>query len=162
MTDVQVRVAGHGLYINEAAATWAETTAARDGEAEIAPLGLAQPLIQTVVDSSPRSLLLVALDASDRVVGFAAVEPVSQDAATAEIRYVGVRPDSWGRGVGRQLMLALPDRLAAAGFVWGELAVYADNHRAVKLYEGLGWFRYGEATPHPRSGRLEQRYRLDF
>ncbi|HEX5541031.1 MAG TPA: hypothetical protein VFX60_05640 [Micromonospora sp.] len=43
MTNVQVRAASHGQYINEAATIWAETTAARDGEAEIAPLGLARP-----------------------------------------------------------------------------------------------------------------------
>lgn len=151
-----------GRYIDEAATVWAEATAFRDGEAEIAPLDLARPLIRSVVDSSPRSLLLVALDANDRVVGFAAVKPVPENESIAEIRYLGVKPDSWGRGVGRQLMLTLPNRLAAAGYIRAELAVYVDNHRAVRLYEGLGWFPYGETTPHPRSGRLEQRYRLDM
>ncbi|MEU9510812.1 GNAT family N-acetyltransferase [Micromonospora sp. NPDC048170] len=162
MTVVHVRVANHGQHLDEAATVWAETTAARDGEAEIAPLELARPVIQAVVDSSPRSFLLVALDADDRVVGFAAVEPVSRDESTAEVRYLGVRPTSWRRGVGRQLLLALPTCLAAAGFARGELAVYTDNHRAIRLYEGRGWVSYGEPTPHPRSGRQEQRYRLDF
>jgi ribosomal protein S18 acetylase RimI-like enzyme len=162
MINAQIWAAGRGQYIDEAATIWAETTATRDGKAEIAPLDLARPVIRAVVDNSPRSLLLVALDADDRVVGFAAVEPGSPAESTAELRYLGVRPTSWGRGVGRQLLRALPSHLAAAGFVCGELAVYTDNHRAVKLYEGLGWVPYGEAAPHPRSGRLEQRYRLDF
>ncbi|MEU6078700.1 GNAT family N-acetyltransferase [Micromonospora sp. NPDC047074] len=162
MTNVRVGVASHGQHLDEAATIWAETTAARDGEAEVAPLDLARPVIQAVVDSSPRSMLLVALAAGDRVVGFAAVEPVSGGESTAELRYLGVRPDSWGRGIGRQLLLALPNHLAAAGFVRGELAVYTDNHRAVALYGRLGWIPYGESTPHPRTGRSEQRYRLDF
>ncbi|MDO3702050.1 GNAT family N-acetyltransferase [Micromonospora sp. C28SCA-DRY-2] len=160
MTNAQVRVARRGEYVDEAATIWAEATAARDGDPEAAPLDQARPVIQAVLDGSPRSMLLVALDAGDRVVGFAAVEP--GDAATAEIRYLGVRPDSWGRGVGRHLLLALPGQLAGAGFVRGELAVYLDNPRAVALYESAGWSPYGDATPHPRSGRLEQRYRLDL
>ncbi|MGV9309553.1 N-acetyltransferase family protein [Nonomuraea sp. NPDC003727] len=160
MTNVRVQVAGHGQHIDEAATIWAETTAARDGDDEVAPLSLARPVIQAVVDSSPRSLLFVALGADERIVGFAAVEPVPADESTAEVRYLGVHPGSWGQGVGRHLMSALPDRLPAAGFAQAELAVYVDNRRAVKLYEGLGWLPYGEATPHPRSGRLEQRYRL--
>ncbi|WP_327011022.1 GNAT family N-acetyltransferase [Dactylosporangium sp. NBC_01737] len=160
MTTVHIRVAGDREHLDEAATIWAEATAARDGEAEVAPLSLARPLIQRVIERSPRSLLVVALDASDRVVGFAAVEPVSADGSTAEVRYLAVRPGSWGGGVGRQLMLALPGVLAAAGFTHGELDVYLDNPRAVNLYEELGWIPSGDAAPHPRTGRLEQRYRL--
>jgi ribosomal protein S18 acetylase RimI-like enzyme len=162
MSSVQIRVAGPGGHIDEAATIWAEATAARDGDAEVAPLSFARPLIQRVIESSPRSLLVVAFDPGDRVVGFAAVEPMPSDASTADIRYLGVQPSSWGGGIGRQLMLALPSLLADAGFAHGELDVYLDNPRAIKLYEGLGWLSHGAATPHPRSGRLEQRYRLDL
>ncbi|MEU4780387.1 GNAT family N-acetyltransferase [Micromonospora sp. NPDC023633] len=77
-------------------------------------------------------------------------------------RHLGVEPDSWGRGVGRHLVRAVPAHLAGAGFVRAELSVYVDNPQAVRLYETTGWLPYGEATPHPRSGRLEQRYRLDW
>ena len=106
--------------------------------------------------------MLVALDAGDRVVGFAAIEPTATDPSTADLRYLGVRPGSWGGGVGRQLLQALPGHLATAGFTGGELAVYLDNARAVNLYEGLGRRPVGDAQPHPRSGRPEQRYRLTF
>ncbi|MCL7456842.1 GNAT family N-acetyltransferase [Micromonospora sp. MSM11] len=161
MSDVRVRPATHERHIDEAARIWAEATAARDGDTEVAPLRLARPLIQAVLDGTPRSLLLVALDAG-RVVGFAAVEPVPTDGSTAEIRYLGVEPAAWGRGVGRQLLRAAPAHLAAAGFARAELGVYVDNPRAVSLYEAAGWLPHGEAVPHPRSGRLEQRYRLDW
>lgn len=109
MTSVRIQVAGDREHLDQAAAIWAEATAARDGDAEIAPLSVARPLLQRVAEGSPRSLLL-----------------------------------------------------AAAGFTGGELAVYRDNSRAVKLYEGLGWRPVGDAQPHPRSGRPEQRYRLAF
>ncbi len=157
-----VRAAGHAEYVDEAAAIWAEATAARDGAAEVAPLSLARPLIQRVTERSPRSLLLVALDAGERVVGFAAIEPAPADAATADLRYLGVHPRNWSGGVGRQLLLALPGHLTAAGYVRAELDVYLDNRRAVDLYEHLGWRRTGDPAPHPRTGRLEQRYRLDL
>lgn len=162
MTRVRVQVARRGEYLTEAATIWAEATAVRDGDAEIAPLSLARPLIQRVIESSSRSQLLVALDANDWVVGFAAVEPASADESTADIRYLAVQPRSWGGGVGRQLLLALPNLLGAAGFTHGALDVYLDNSRAITLYEGLGWLPCGDAKPHPRSLRLEQRYRLDF
>ncbi|MEH0971104.1 GNAT family N-acetyltransferase [Micromonospora sp. CPCC 205546] len=161
MSDVRVLPTIHERHIDEAATIWAAATAARDGGTEIAPLRLARPLIQAVLDSAPRSLLLVALDAA-RVVGFAAVGPAPADASTAEIRYLGVAPDGWGRGVGRQLLRAAPAHLAAAGFVRAELDVYVDNPRAVRLYESAGWLPHGGPTPHPRNGRLEQRYRLDW
>ncbi len=147
-------------HLAEAAVIWAEATAARDGDPEVAPLEQALPVIQRVIGSSPRSLLVVAIDEDERVVGFAAIEPLATDAATAEIRYLGVRPGNWGAGVGRRLAGALP-RLAT-GFTHGELEVYVDNPRAVALYESLGWSPHGDARPHPRSGRLEQRYRLAF
>ena len=162
VTGVRIQVAGRGEHLAEAATIWAEATAARDGAAEIAPPDLARPVIQRVTESSARSFLLVALDGDDQIVGFAAIEPASSNESTAEIRYLGVQPGRWGGGIGRQLMLSLPGRLAAAGFTRGELDVYLDNPRATKLYEGLGWRPSGNATPHPRSGRLEQRYQIDL
>ncbi|MFC4045912.1 GNAT family N-acetyltransferase [Dactylosporangium siamense] len=162
MTSVRVQVAGHGEHLDEAATIWAEATAARDGTTEVAPLSLARPVIEQVTDRSPRSMLLVALDPDGVVLGFAAVEPMPADGSTADVRYLAVHPGSWGSGVGRQLMLALPAHLAVAGFTHGELDVYLDNPRAVDLYERHGWLPSGDPTPHPRSGRLEQRFRLEL
>jgi ribosomal protein S18 acetylase RimI-like enzyme len=147
--------------IDAAALIWAETTAARDHDSQVAPLEQARPLIQSVLASSPRSLLLVASD-NTAVVGFAAIEPWSSDNAVAEVRYVGVSPRTWGRGIGRHLMQAVHETLASAGFPQAILMVYADNTPAIRLYERLGWCPHGRPVPHPRTGKPEQQYRLDL
>ena len=86
MTSVHIRVAGPAEHLDEAATIWAEATAARDGDAEVAPLSVARPIIQRVIESSPRSLLLVAVDGSDQVVGFAAVAPMAAPASDQALR----------------------------------------------------------------------------
>ncbi|MFD1372348.1 GNAT family N-acetyltransferase [Actinoplanes sichuanensis] len=161
MTKTHIYVAEPGLHLAEAAAIWARATAARDNDPEVAPLSLALPLIERVIESSPRARLLIA-EADGRIVGFAAVEPMPADESTAHIRYLGVDPENWGSGVGRHLTTELPTLLTTIGYTHGELEVYLDNPRAVELYEALGWLPHGDAAPHPRSGRLEQRYRLTF
>ncbi len=53
---------------------------------------------------------------------------------------------------------------APAGFRFtrAELLVYADNGRAVRLYERLGWRRRGEPVANPRTGKPMNRYELTF
>lgn len=138
---------------------WAETTAARDGRNEIAPLDKSRPVIDAVLDGSARSVLLVGRD-DQQVVAFAAAAPV--DEQTAEVRYVGVSPRAWGGGVGTRLMTELRSALVGAGYERAELMVYIDNSRALRLYERQGWSANGEPTPHPRTGKLEQRYKLSL
>jgi GNAT superfamily N-acetyltransferase len=151
-----------GEYLDEAAQIWAEATAARDGDDEVAGLELSRPLIAAVLDSSARSGLLVALD-EGAAVGFAAIEPLGgTDLATADLRYLGVRPSAWGRGVAQALLDAIPRWLRDSGFSRAVLDVYLDNERAVQLYERYGWVGAGEPAPHPKSGRLERRYTLDL
>lgn len=159
---MQVLSANQGQYVDGAAEVWAQATSARDGQAQVPPLQLSRPIIQEVLDSSARSILLVAVEGHDRVVGFAVVAPVPEDETTAEVRYIGVHPDRWGRGVGRHLMAALPKQLGAAAFSHARLKVYVDNARAVALYEGLGWLPQHEPVPHAHSGRLEQQYLLNL
>jgi ribosomal protein S18 acetylase RimI-like enzyme len=97
------------------------------------------------------------------VVGFATAAPRSPgDETNAELRYIGVRPDAWGRGAGSSLLLSAAELLREAGFAKVVLEVYSDNVRAVRLYEKLGWHRVGAAHPHPGSGRLLEDYSLDL
>jgi ribosomal protein S18 acetylase RimI-like enzyme len=151
---------GTRTHLDEAARLWAEATSTRDGDDDVAPLKISRPIIQRVLDNSPRAFLLVVLDAHAETVGFAAVAPVPDDAALAELHYVGVSPRIWGGGVGKYLMRAIPAELETRGFSSARLTVYAHNSRAVRLYEQMGWRRHGEPKPHPRSGKLEQEYRL--
>jgi ribosomal protein S18 acetylase RimI-like enzyme len=159
-------VDGTDAHIDDAARIWAAATAARDGDVDVPPLELARPIIQNVLSNSRRSRLIVAVTCDGgQTVGFAAVEPSGPSgpaADVAEVRYVGVHPQGWGTGIGAELMRALPERLAAIGYARAQLMVYVENRRAVQLYERLGWQADGRPTPHPRSGKLEQRYVLDL
>ncbi|MCV3239026.1 GNAT family N-acetyltransferase [Mesorhizobium sp. ZC-5] len=153
---------GTSSHLDTAAQIWAEATSARDGDDDVPPLGISRPIIVRVLESSRRALLLVILNDAGEAVGFAAIAPVPGNADMAELHYVGVSPRAWGGGFGKQLMAAVPAALRKRGFTAAKLAVYADNPRAVRLYEHLGWRRHGDPEPHPRSSRPEQEYRLSI
>jgi ribosomal protein S18 acetylase RimI-like enzyme len=157
--DVTEGGAGSRL-VDEAARIWAEATAARDGDREVASLAEARPVIEQALGQSPRALLLVAQDGGEPA-GFAVIGPLDgQDEATAQVSYVGVRPGMWGRGVGETLLREAARRLRGAGYRRAVLHVYTSNDRAVALYERLGWRPTGAPSAHPRSGKPEQRYEL--
>lgn len=146
--------------VTAAAQIWAEATAAREGD-EVPGLDLARPVIQDVLDRSPRSFLLIARSADGAATGFAAIEPLpGPDEAGAQVSYLGVRPQAWGQGIAERLLRELRARLKAAGFTRAELAVYVENVRATALYERLGWQACGAPTAHPRTHKPEQRYEL--
>ncbi|HTZ93669.1 MAG TPA: GNAT family N-acetyltransferase [Streptosporangiaceae bacterium] len=147
--------------IDVAAQIWAEATAARDGDQEVAGLSESRPVIEAVLARSPESFVLIAYpDAAAAGAGFAAVEPAGEGRAL--VSYLGVRPGSWGRGVGELLLREAATRLAGAGYRSAELYVYVDNVRAVALYERLGWRPCGAPAPHPRTGKPEQRYEVEL
>jgi GNAT superfamily N-acetyltransferase len=56
---------------------------------------------------------------------------------------------SWarGRGLGRIVTAAATRDALEAGSEWAYLGVFADNHVAIRLYEGLGYARIGEPGP---------------
>jgi ribosomal protein S18 acetylase RimI-like enzyme len=155
-----IQVAGDHPLVDQAAQIWAEATAARDGDHQVPSLDISRPVIQAVLDRSPEAFLLVARSANASV-GFAAVEPVADSSQpAAEVSYLGVRPGAWGQGVGETLLREAARRLRQAGYVRAQLLVYDDNQRAVALYQRLGWQPRGRPTPHPRTGKAEQRYEL--
>jgi ribosomal protein S18 acetylase RimI-like enzyme len=156
---------GDKSHLNGAAQVWAEATAARDGDPDVAPLEFSRPIIARVF-GQPRAVLVIALDDDDQVVAFAVAEPLLADAeprrpaTSAEVQCVGVHPKLWGTGLGRQVIQYLCAELAADGFLNAQLLVYADNSRAVRLYQQLGWRPQGTPAPHPRTGKPEQCYHL--
>lgn len=141
-------------HVDTAALIWAHAVTVRDGYTEVPSLEEARPGIEKALANEPSLLLLAVEDGT--AVGFLAGGP--QETGTAYINYVGVHPDAWGRRVGEALLRALPDALTARGYTDAELLVYVDNTRGVRLYERLGWIKVGDPAPHPREGRLEQRY----
>lgn len=157
---VVIEVSRRSGDVTAAAQIWAAATSARDGDSEVPGLDISRPMIQGVLDRSPRALLLMARSADGEAAGFAAVEPADGADAAAQVSYFGVRPGAWGQGIGEALLRALPGHLSAAGFARAELVVYAHNARAVLLYERLGWERRGEPVRNARTGKPMDRYEL--
>ena len=155
-------VRGDRSHIDGAAQVWAEATAFRDGDPDVAPLEDSRPIIAGVA-ARPRSVLIVALDDEDQVMAFAVAAPAREGtenlAGAAEVEYVGVRPRGWGIGLARGVLELLCAELAADGFTRAQLLVYVSNRRAVSVYESLGWQAEGSPRPHRRTGKPEQRYR---
>jgi ribosomal protein S18 acetylase RimI-like enzyme len=147
-------IQGGPEHVDTAALIWAHAVTVRDGHDEVPSLEEARPGIENALANEP-SLLLLALE-NGVAVGFLAGGP--QETGTAYINYVGVHPDAWGRRVGEALLRALPEALTVRGYTDAQLLVYVDNARGVRLYERLGWVKIGDPAPHPRNGRVEQRY----
>ncbi|MFD9898813.1 GNAT family N-acetyltransferase [Mesorhizobium sp. NPDC059025] len=151
-----------GEHLDAAARIWAEATSRRDNDKDVPSLELSRPIIKRVLEISERSFLLMVFEDADggRPVAFTAVAPVPGDEDMAELHYLGVEPPSWGRSYGAVALVATQDALLERGFAVARLSVYVDNQRAVQFYQRGGWQPHGEALPHPRTGKPEQRYRL--
>lgn len=70
------------------------------------------------------------------------------------LRHLGVAPSAWGRGLGAEAVRHAEDRIRVAGSQRAVLWVLADNTRARRLYERLGWQPTGreqraEFSPYP-------------
>jgi phosphinothricin acetyltransferase len=87
---------------------------------------------------------LVALD-DDRVVGWAAVVPVSSRCVyTGVVEHsVYVHPDAQGQGVGGRLLDALIGSTEAAGIWTIQTGIFPDNESSLVLHERHGFRRIG-------------------
>lgn len=82
--------------------------------------------------------------AGAEVVGWADIVPAwAHGVAHRGSLGMGVLPQFRGQGIGRQLLQACIAKAWANGLTRIELEVRADNHHAVRLYEGLGFRREG-------------------
>ena len=89
----------------------------------------------------PTATITVA-ESEARLVGF-----VTVDLKTMYLDQIVVAPEAWGSDVAAAL-LAEAKRLSPAGL---DLAVNADNARAIRFYEKQGFVVSGQTT-NPRSG----------
>ena len=92
------------------------------------------------------------------LVGNVSLTPVGHRARVRHRCVIGiaVRRALWGQGLGRQLLaqaIALAGRM---GYSQAELGVFADNARAIALYESLGFETWGRVRGACRmpDGRL--------
>ena len=88
---------------------------------------------------NPLSLWLVALD-GDTVAGYVGSQSVLD---AADMMNVAVHPAYRRQGIGRELVLALSERLKEKGVVRLMLEVRQSNAPAIALYESLGFQQVG-------------------
>jgi RimJ/RimL family protein N-acetyltransferase len=99
---------------------------------------------------------IVAVDGVT-VVGWCDVVPVPRPIfAHVGTLGMGLLPDYRGQGVGTRLMALAVEASRASGLERVELAVFADNHRARRLYEKMGFTIDGTRT---RRAKIDGRYR---
>jgi ribosomal protein S18 acetylase RimI-like enzyme len=104
------------------------------GDLVAAPLFALEDWEQVVADHQPPNLLLVAVDDTERVVGYTAAHPED-----GELVLLFVHPDVAGRGVGRTLLAAAHDALRAAGCTEAFLFTHEQNQRALAVYAAAGY-----------------------
>jgi ribosomal protein S18 acetylase RimI-like enzyme len=88
-----------------------------------------------------RAARLVAEVGSGSVVGFAMFGPVldEEGSSAGELYAINVDPDYWGTGIGRALLSASTEALAAFHFETVVLWVHPGSARARAFYEREGW-----------------------
>lgn len=86
-----------------------------------------------------RRRILVAEDGG-KILGFASAGPARDEPEhVGEIYAIYLDPDSWGRGIGRELFRDATDWLTKEGYREAMLWVLASNSRARRFYEAAGW-----------------------
>lgn len=100
----------------------------------------------------------------ERLVGMLGAFRTDEDRALGRATIVGayVDPTERGRGIARQLMAALLERLAATGAVTtARLSVNAEQVAAVRLYESFGFRMAEEAVVTLGDGQQHRELILD-
>ncbi|GAB2960520.1 GNAT family N-acetyltransferase [Hymenobacter coalescens] len=88
---------------------------------------------------------LVALDDAGRVLGWAALSPVSSRCVYGGVGEVSVyvAPEAQGRGVGRQLLAALVQESEQQGMWTLQAGIFPENEASVRLHESVGFRQVG-------------------
>jgi ribosomal protein S18 acetylase RimI-like enzyme len=111
--------------------------------------------------------MLVA-DRDGQVVGFVEIRPTRDEdqdpARVGEIAALYVDPKEWRRRIGRSLVAAATERLAAAGCTGATLWVLNTNGRAIAFYNVVGFRPDGGVKPGLVGGMTTQnlRYRCQL
>ncbi len=103
--------------------------------------------IRLFAQSSNR-LLLLAFEQED-LIGAASISPLSPNAkASHRAMYHGaILKHYWGYGIGTILTTELFKQAKAMSYEQYEVAVFADHHRAIEMYQTLGFAEWGR-IPH--------------
>lgn len=109
--------------------------------------------LQKKTDSDNEIEILAEVDG--RIVGTAGIE---QRSPKVKLRHrcdfgISIDKEYWGLGIGRALTDACIECAKKAGYEQIELEVVADNHRAVQMYEKIGFVEFGR-NPRDFKSRL--------
>jgi GNAT superfamily N-acetyltransferase len=89
-------------------------------------------------ERAPQTVIVVIED--DGVVrGFATCRPTADTPTCGEVGAIYLEPDTWERGLGRQLMAAVVERASSSGLRELTLWVHTQNSRARAFYTRTGW-----------------------
>jgi ribosomal protein S18 acetylase RimI-like enzyme len=94
------------------------------------------------IDDAER-ILDVAED-EESVVGFISGGPSEESPGAFNLVRVYVRPERWGDGIGRQLLEHFEEAVSEREHDRITLGVMADNDRAIRFYESMGYTRTEE------------------
>jgi len=106
------------------------------------------PYVETLRNVSPRvdeTFVLSTNENTDEIVAAVAALPYGHPMTEAtelgewEFRYLAVRKDHWGQGLGTLLIAAVEDKAKSHNAGRMVLRVVDDNPRAMRLYEHLGY-----------------------
>lgn len=114
---------------------------------------------QERIAAGGRTAAFCAVDDSGQIVGTACGFPDPDDADQGYFASLYVRPEVWGRGIGRTLHDEVLGHLARTGFATATLWVIAQNVRSRSMYERWGWQPTRDRQEaFPGSGVVEVRY----
>ena len=87
----------------------------------------------------------ILAEVDGKVVGLAGIDPLGRGFKTGHRAGFGISIDSdyWGLGIGRAMTAACIECAKMAGYAQLELDVVAENTRAIKLYESMGFLEFG-------------------
>lgn len=102
------------------------------------------------------------LRADDAIIGTCVCMRSWERPREAMILSMGIRPGWRGRGLGQRFVSLVLDKLHARGLRSVSLLVGAENRRAIKVYEDVGFKIVGNAPSDPRSDTALWLMRLSF
>lgn len=135
---------------------------------QIDPVATWRPerIAERLADRAHDGSAILAAELEGRVRGLSLFGPSRDQGAPAregEIVALYVHPDSWRRGIGRGLVAATLDRLAAAGDREAIVWTLAESPRNLAFYTALGFRRDGATQRRPSFGSpLEVRFRTSL
>lgn len=167
MSDVTVRPAGEADLAAMATVWVAGWQVGYSGVVPAAHLAALDPQVryQRLVDAAdaPDAPERYVADRGGQVVGFVWLGAWRGPDAFAELGEIGaiyLDPAHWRQGIGRLLMSRAEQRLIELGYAEARLWVLADNPRARRFYEAVGWHDDGGRQTYEVGGAVlpEVRY----